>query len=94
MVSEEHNTKGGGAVAKIARPLSWITQVLNVFGTLMVLGLVMVVNGDAIARNVLNEPFKGIVEAVQFSLVLIVFLQLPDVVRVDRLTRSDGFYLP
>jgi hypothetical protein len=28
---------------------------------------------------------------VQFAMVLIVFLQLPDVVRVNRLTRSDGF---
>ena len=35
----------------------------------------------------------GAVELVQFSLVLIVFLQLPDVVRVNRLTHSDGFQL-
>ena len=37
-----------------------------------------------------SAPFRGSVEVVQFSMVLIVFLQLPDVVRVDRLTRSDG----
>ena len=35
-------------------------------------------------------PFRGAIEVVQFSMVLIVFLQLPDVVRVGRLTRSDG----
>ena len=63
----------------------------NVIGTLVVLALVCVVNFDVISRGVFNAPFLGAVEVVQFSMVLIVFLQLPDVVRVDRLTRSDGF---
>ena len=63
----------------------------NAIGTLVVLGLVAVVNFDVVARGVFNAPFLGAVEVVQFSMVLIVFLQLPDVVRVNRLTRSDGF---
>ena len=64
---------------------------LNAFGTLVVLLLVAIVNFDVVARGVFNAPFLGAVEVVQFSMVLIVFLQLPDVVRVSRLTRSDGF---
>ena len=60
-------------------------------GTLVVLALVAVVNFDVVARGVFNAPFLGAVEVVQFSMVLIVFLQLPDVVRANRLTRSDGF---
>lgn len=63
----------------------------NVIGTLVVLGLVAVVNFDVVARGLFNAPFHGAIEVVQFSMVLIVFLQLPDVVRVSRLTRSDGF---
>ena len=63
----------------------------NAIGTLVVLGLVLIVNFDVVARGVFNAPFLGAVEVVQFSMVLIVFLQLPDVVRVNRLTRSDGF---
>ena len=63
----------------------------NAIGTLVVLILVVVVNFDVGARGIFNSPFLGAVEVVQFSMVLIVFLQLPDVVRVDRLTRSDGF---
>ncbi|MXU65108.1 TRAP transporter small permease subunit [Oceanomicrobium pacificus] len=63
----------------------------NVVGTLVVLGLVLIVNYDVVARGVFNAPFHGAVELVQFSMVLVVFLQLPDVVRVNRLTRSDGF---
>lgn len=63
----------------------------NAIGTLVVLGLVAIVNFDVVARGVFNAPFLGAVEVVQFSMVLIVFMQLPDVVRVNRLTRSDGF---
>lgn len=63
----------------------------NIAGTLVVLALVAVVNYDVVARGFFNAPFRGAVEVVQFTMVLIVFLQLPDVVRVNRLTRSDGF---
>ncbi len=65
----------------------------NALGTLTVLALVLVVNYDVVARGFFGAPFMGAVEVVQFSLVFIVFLQLPDVVRVGRLTRSDGFLL-
>lgn len=68
-----------------------VAMAANAIGTLVVLGLVMVVNFDVVARGVFNAPFLGAVEVVQFSMVLIVFLQLPDVVRANRLTRSDGF---
>ena len=64
--------------------------IANVAGTSIVLIMVVVVNFDIVARGVFNAPFMGAVEVVQFSMVLIVFLQLPDVVRTNRLTRSDG----
>lgn len=79
----------------VLTPLSRLANVIaiaaNVAGTLVVLTLVAVVNYDVVARGVYNKPFLGAVEVVQFSMVLIVFLQLPDVVRVNRLTASDGF---
>lgn len=79
------------AVLAAARQLAGgIAIVANAVGTLMVLLLVAVVNYDATARSLFDAPFHGAVEVVQFSMVLIVFLQLPDVCRVDRLTRSDG----
>lgn len=78
---------------QLTRIVTAIAVVANAMGTLVVLGLVAVVNYDAIARGGFDKPFMGAVEVVQFSMVLIVFLQLPDVVRVNRLTRSDGFLL-
>lgn len=76
---------------KIEQLGSRVATIANAIGTLVVLALVMVVNYDVVARGFFNKPFHGAVELVQFSMVLIVFLQLPDVVRVNRLTRSDGF---
>jgi TRAP-type C4-dicarboxylate transport system permease small subunit len=55
-----------------------------------VLALAVILNGDVIARSAFNSSLKGTYEIVQLGVVFIVFLQLADVVRVDRLTRSDG----
>ncbi|MRG72011.1 TRAP transporter small permease subunit [Alphaproteobacteria bacterium HT1-32] len=88
----------------VLQPLCWFVRQLsacfdriailaNAVGTLTVLGLVAVMNMDVVARGAFNAPFHGAVELVIFAMVLIVFLQLPDVVRVNRLTRSDGFLL-
>ncbi len=79
------------ALAVLTKIADGIAISANAVGTLVVLALVMVVNYDMGARNAFNAPFNGAYEVVQFSMVLIVFLQLPDVVRVNRLTRSDGF---
>ena len=70
-----------------------ISSLANAVGTLVLLGLVVVINVDIIARGIFNLPFRGAIEVVQFSMVLIVFLQLPDVVKVGRLTRSDGLLI-
>ncbi len=77
-------------VAGLTLAARYVSTTANVVGTLVVLGLVVIVNYDIVARGVFNLPFRGAYEVVQFSMVLIVFLQLPDVIRVDRLTRSDG----
>lgn len=79
------------ALQRFASTFERIAIIANALGTLVVLALVAVVNYDVVARGVFHKPFHGAVELVQFSMVLIVFLQLPDVVRVNRLTRSDGF---
>lgn len=78
---------------RIYLSLSVVSRAINAIGTLVVLALVVVVNFDVIARGVFDAPFRGSVELVQFSIVLIVFLQLPDVVRSGKLTRSDGLLL-
>jgi TRAP-type C4-dicarboxylate transport system permease small subunit len=85
----------GSALARAtngpARVMTLVAQAANAVGTLVVLGLVVLINSDVVSRNLFNAPFRGTYELVQFLMVMIVFLQLPDVVRINRLTRSDGF---
>ncbi len=92
---ETAEPRAGSALTRVAnqaaRFMAAIAQVANAAGTLVVLGLVVLINSDVVARNAFNAPFAGTYEAVQFLMVMIVFLQLPDVVRINRLTRSDGF---
>jgi len=76
---------------RISAPVISVAIVSNAIGTLVIFLLVGVMNVDIIARGVFHAPLRGVVEIVIFSLILIVFLQLPDVVRSNRLTRSDGF---
>ncbi len=78
-------------VSIVSKLANGVAVIANAVGTVVVLLLVLIVNYDVVARGVFNSPFLGAVEVVQFSMVLIVFLQLPDVIRVNRLTRSDGF---
>jgi TRAP-type mannitol/chloroaromatic compound transport system permease small subunit len=79
-------------LGRVPSGLIVISAGANAIGTIVVLVLVLVLNADVVARGVFNDPFRGVYEVVQFSMVLIVFLQLPDVVRNDRLTRSDGLH--
>lgn len=78
-------------IRRFYTPFVGIAIVANTIGTLVIFALVAIMNVDVIARGVFNAPLRGVVEVVIFSLILIVFLQLPDVVRSNRLTRSDGF---
>ena len=64
--------------------------IANMIGTSVLFILVAIMNADVVARGIFHAPIRGVVEMVVFSLVLIVFLQLPDVVNSGRLTRSDG----
>jgi len=72
-------------------PFVSLASLANVVGTLVIFLLVATMNFDVVARGIFHAPLNGVVEVVIFSLILIVFMQLPDVVRHNRLTRSDGF---
>lgn len=64
---------------------------LNAIGSLWVLMLVLFICLDSFGRSLFNRPFDGVNEVVAVSMALIVFCQLPDTVRLGKLTRSDTF---
>lgn len=62
---------------------------LNALGTLWIFALMLLINADVLGRNFFLRPIAGVAEIVSLSIVGIVFLQLSNTLRSDRLTRSD-----
>jgi TRAP-type mannitol/chloroaromatic compound transport system permease small subunit len=97
-----HSTPGAGGVAPHAPaapqdaynlPLlfGWhrLTQGLNALGTLLIIGLMLLINADIVGRTGFDAPVRGVTELVSLSIVGIVFLQLADTLRCGRFTRAD-----
>lgn len=66
---------------------------LNAFGSFWVLCIVLLICTDSFGRSFFNRPFDGVNEIVAVSMAFVVFCQLGDTIRLDKLTRSDS-YLP
>ena len=64
---------------------------MNALGSTWILLLILLVTSDAIGRSFFAHPIAGVPEMVQISIVGIVFSQLADAIRNDKLTRSDSF---
>ncbi len=76
--------------------LTWFDRtvaLLNAFGSIWVLFIVILICTDSFGRSFFNRPFDGVNEIVAVSMAFVVFCQLADTVRLDKLTRSDT-YLP
>lgn len=84
--------RGGSAAAKRMRAVAdAISTALNVIGTLLILGLVVLVNADVLGRELFLAPISGVPEIVSMSIVAIVFLQVSQAFRMGRFTRTDTF---
>jgi TRAP-type mannitol/chloroaromatic compound transport system permease small subunit len=73
------------------RLLDRVTHLLNFVGSVLIFGLVVLVGADIFGRNVLSRPLMGVAEIVSISIVVIVFLQIPHVARMRRISRSEFF---
>ena len=73
------------------RALDGATHGLNVFGSVLILLLMILIGIDVAGRNLAGRPVSGVPEMVTLSIVAIVFLQIPAALRKGRMTQSDGF---
>jgi len=64
---------------------------MNALGSVWILFVILLVNGDALGRSFFTHPIVGTHELIQISIVGIVFMQLADAIRSGRLTRADSF---
>lgn len=72
------------------RVLNLATQGANIAGTMLIVGLVVMICTDVLGRNLFGMPLPGVPEMVSLSIVAIVFLQVPQALRAGRLTQSDA----
>lgn len=72
------------------RALDICTQVANVVGSVLIVGLVLLIGADVLGRNLFAAPISGVPEMVKLSIVAIVFLQAPQALKAGRMTRSDA----
>lgn len=83
---------GGSAwAARLRAVIDNISTVLNVAGTLLIFGLVILVNADVVGRTAFLSPISGVPEIVSMSIVAIVFLQVSQAFRMGRFTRTESF---
>lgn len=81
---------GSGWGRRVRAAADAISNALNVIGTLLILGLVILVNADVLGRNLFLAPISGVPEIVSMSIVAIVFLQVSQAFRMGRFTRTDA----
>ena len=88
--SPERNSAGAPEDgAPRASALGYLTQALNLVGTVLILLMVIAVNTDVIGRNVFNHPVPGVLEFLGLSIVAIVFLQMANTLREGRHVSND-----
>lgn len=78
-----------GSPLRRTSPLGRVTEAFSAVGTLMIVGIMVLINSDVAMRYLFNQPIPGVAEIVSASIVTIIFLQLPDCIRSDRMIRSD-----
>jgi TRAP-type C4-dicarboxylate transport system permease small subunit len=71
--------------------LSKITFGLNFLGSIWVFGLALLICADITLRTLFNSPILGVPEIVQYSIAGIIYLQLGQATKNNKLIRSDAF---
>lgn len=72
------------------RLLDKATLGLNIIGSSLIFGLVLLVGLDVLGRNLFGAPVKGVPELVSLTIVGIVFLQIPQCLREGRVSRTEA----
>ncbi len=86
---ETGHRKGG----PILRGWNGLVDGLAALGTLMIVGLMVIICADVVARNLLGASLPLVSELGALTLVMIVYLQLATTIRHDRLARTEMFFL-
>lgn len=82
----------GAPVGRIFdRALGVVARSMNALGSLLILAVMTLMCLDVLMRDLANRPIDGVAELVAASIIVIVFLQLPNTVRQGRMVQADLF---
>ena len=76
-------------------PTSWFGYLVgasNALASAWILVLMALLLGDVVMRGLFNNPISGVNEILTISIVVMLYLQIPQALRDNRHTRSDAFY--
>lgn len=90
MASIQDLETGIGWFDTLARIVDRISAALSAIGTVMILGVMLLITADVIGRFFLGAPIPGVVEIVAMSILAIVFLQIANTTAQGKLTRSEA----
>jgi len=88
--TDQANTQGApqpGAPALVY--FRWLTQALNIAGTILILTMAIAVNLDIGGRDFFNKPIPGVTEFIGLSIVAVVFLQMANTLQEGRHVSND-----
>lgn len=75
----------------ILPPVTKLGSSFNIIGTIWIVAMMALICADVIARSWFDQPLPRVPEFVGYSIVAIVFLQLPNTLHLRKLTRADAF---
>ncbi|GAB4273881.1 MAG: hypothetical protein Kow0013_27870 [Pararhodobacter sp.] len=74
----------------LCRAVDRLTAFLSALGTVLILGVMLLITVDVIGRGAFAAPIAGVPEMVAMSILAIVFLQIANTTAQGKLTRSDA----
>jgi TRAP-type mannitol/chloroaromatic compound transport system permease small subunit len=91
MASMQELTTGIAGIDAASRLIERLTALVSVLGTVLILGIMLLIAADVFGRAALGNPIAGVPEIVAMSILAIVFLQIANTTALGKLTRSDAF---
>lgn len=71
---------------------AWLVRTMSVLASVWIFVIMVLITLDILLRFVFGAPLSGVIEIVQISIVVILFMQVTHALKVGRITRSDALF--
>jgi TRAP-type mannitol/chloroaromatic compound transport system permease small subunit len=88
--AKSESGKRASPLDRFASSFGHAVAALGVLGSLVIFGLAALIIYDVLSRELVNQAVAGVAEVVGMAVVAIVFLQIGEAVRAERLTRNHS----